>query len=125
RAAAALKAAQNPNRFLSAIQLGLILMTVLAGAFGAGSLSGRLAEVAADWPLIGPYAQPLAFAVVVVAITLAAVVSELIPRRIATRQPERVAVALTRVINFFAVLVSPLTRLLTFFTDRSEEHTSE
>src|SRR5690606_37328381 len=97
--------------------LGLILMTVLAGAFGAGSLSGRLAEVAADWPLIGPYAQPLAFAVVVVAITLAAVVSELIPRRIATRHPERVAVALTRVINFFAVLVSPLTRLLTFFTD--------
>lgn len=117
RAAAALKAAQNPNRFLSAIQLGLILMTVLAGAFGAGSLSGRLAEIIAGWPLIGPYAQPLAFAAVVVAITLAAVVSELIPRRIATRYPERVAVGLTRVINFFAVLVSPITRLLTFFTD--------
>src|SRR5690606_41989137 len=41
----------------------------------------------------------------------------LLRRRIASGHPERVAVALTRVINFFAVLVSPLTRLLTFFTD--------
>ncbi len=117
RATAALKAAENPNRFLSAIQLGLILMTVLAGAFGAGALSGELAAFIAKWPVIGAYAQPLAFASIVIGITLAAVVSELIPRRIATRYPEQVAVALTRVINLFAVIVSPVTELTNLMAD--------
>ncbi|MFH1497132.1 MAG: hemolysin family protein [Verrucomicrobiota bacterium] len=112
RAAAALRAAKNPNRFLSAIQLGLILMTVLAGAFCAPGLAARLAAAIGDWPLLGDYARPLAFALVVGAITLAAVVSELIPRRVATRYPEQFAVALTRVINVFAVLVSPVVVLL-------------
>lgn len=112
RAAAALRAAENPNRFLSAIQLGLILMTVLAGAFCAPGLSARLSAVVEGWPVVGAYAQPVAFAAVVTAITLAAVVSELIPRRVATRYPERFAVALTRVINLFAALVSPVILLL-------------
>lgn len=117
RAVAALKAAENPNRFLYAIQFGLILMTVLAGAYCAPSLSARLAARMADWPLLGGFARPLSSAFVVLGIAFAAVVSELIPRRIATRYPERVAVALTRVINGFAVVVSPATGLLIRMVD--------
>lgn len=117
RAVATLKAAENPSRFLNAIQFGLILIAVLAGAFGADLPMAYLAHVIGEWPLVGAYAEILAFGLVVGAISLAVVLSELIPRRIATRYPERVAVALTRVINLFAVVVSPVAISVTWLSD--------
>jgi len=60
---------QEPGRFLSAVQIGITLVGVFTGAFGATTLSAPLAAWLAPLPLIGAYAGAIAFAFVVVIIT--------------------------------------------------------
>ena len=69
RAAAALELAQNPTTFLSTVQIGITLVSVLLGAVGGPALSAPLAALFQRWPAIGPYANTLALGIVVVLIT--------------------------------------------------------
>ena len=54
-ARAALALAEDPDRFLSTVQIGITLVGILAGAFSGAALAARLTEIladrpAADWP---------------------------------------------------------------------------
>jgi len=74
----------DPNRFLSAVQIGISLVGVLSGAFGGRALAGPLSLRLEAWGVAGAVAEPLAFGLVVVAITyLFLVVGELVPKRLA------------------------------------------
>jgi putative hemolysin len=68
-ARSALELADSPNRFLSTVQIGISLIGVLAGAFGGATLAEPLARALRSVPALAPYAGPVAFGVVVVAIT--------------------------------------------------------
>ncbi|CAG0964842.1 partial hypothetical protein, partial [Gammaproteobacteria bacterium] len=74
RARAALELAENPNRFLATVQVGITLVGTLAAAFGGARVAGTLAGVLAQVPWLEPYAQPLSFGLVVAAITLASLI---------------------------------------------------
>ena len=65
----ALELAASPNCFLSTVQIGISLIGVLAGAFGGATLAEPLAGVLRGVPMLAPYAGPIAFGAVVVAIT--------------------------------------------------------
>ena len=79
-AAAALALAEDPQRFLPTVQVGITLVGVLAGAFGGVSLAGKLGALLDTLPLIAPNGVPIAFGVVVAIITLASIVlGELVP----------------------------------------------
>src|SRR5215203_4795817 len=54
-AAAALELAADPNRFLSTVQIGITLIGVATGAFGAATLSGRFGDLLARISFIAPY----------------------------------------------------------------------
>ena len=101
-AAAALKLADHPGKFLSTVQIGITLIGILAGAFSGAALGGRLrdilsAEGVPDW-----LADPLGYGIVIFIITyLSVVVGELVPKQIALKNPER-----------FAALVAPAMALL-------------
>jgi putative hemolysin len=77
-----------------------------------------LAEVLDQVPLIGRWADPISLALVVVGIALVTVfLGELVPKRIALSNPERIAVLVVVPIKFFSLLFYPLERFLTMITD--------
>jgi putative hemolysin len=118
RAARALSLAQNPTSFLSTVQIGITLISVLLGAVGGRTLSVPLAEALKRWPAVAGYADSLAFGIVVVVITaLSLLVGELIPKRLALHSPERVASVLAGPMNLVAKLFLPLVWLLGKLTD--------
>ncbi|MGZ8940342.1 MAG: CNNM domain-containing protein, partial [Limisphaerales bacterium] len=92
RARRALELAESPNRFLSTVQVGITLVGIFAGAYGGASLAEKLAVLLRDVPYIAPYAQGVAFGLVVLAITyLSLVIGELVPKRIGLSAPERIS----------------------------------
>jgi len=117
-ARAALELAAHPTNFLSTVQVGITLVGVLAGAFGGAGLSELLATALADVPRVGAYAEPIAFGIVVGAITyLSLILGELVPKQIALGNPERVASLVARPMSVVARLGAPLVRVLTGSTN--------
>jgi len=115
---AALDLAEDPNRFLSTVQIGISLIGVLAGAFGGAALAGPLAGVLRAVPTLAPYADLVAFAVVVGLITyLSLVVGELVPKRLALGAPEAVASLVARPMRILSALTSPVVWFLGASTD--------
>ncbi len=117
-AAAALQLSRNPSRFLSTVQIGITLIGILAGAFGEKSLSAPLESLFARLPLVAPYADTLALATVVIAITyFSLVVGELIPKRLAIAFPEAMAMLLARPVALLSVLAAIPVNILTISGD--------
>jgi putative hemolysin len=117
-AAAALAIAREPSQFLSTVQVGITLVGVLAGAFGGATLSSELAVGIATVPALAPYADPIALALVVGAITyLSLIIGELVPKRIALGAPERIAAAIARPMRALSRVTAPLVALLTGTTN--------
>ncbi len=115
-ARAALRLLDDPTRLLSATQVGITLVGVFAGAYSGATLAGPLSALLPD--ALGSYAYPVALAVVVVAITyLSLVVGELVPKRIAINDPERVAAAVARVMTWISVAGSPVIFVLRISTE--------
>lgn len=117
-ARAALQLVDSPNRFLSTVQIGISLIGVLAGAFGGATIAEPLAGVLRGVPVLAPYAGPVAFGVVVVAITyLSLVLGELVPKRLALNGPEAVASRVARPMHFLSALSSPAVFFLSLSTE--------
>src|SRR4051794_16571478 len=99
-ARAALALFDEPTRFLSTVQTGITLIGVLNGAFSGTTLAEPLGRALS--PMLGSSAGPVSVAIVVVTITFfSLVVGELVPKRAALNDPERVA---ARVAPFMAAL---------------------
>ena len=112
-APAAQALADDPQRFLPTVQVGITLVGILAGAFGGARLSALLAEGLSQIPFIGSAAGEVAFALVVVAITyLSLILGELVPKQLALRNPERVAVLVARPLSSLSKITSPVIWLL-------------
>jgi len=111
-AAVALDLAESPNRFLSTVQVGVTLISVLTGLIGGAALGADLATELARVAWLAPYSRTLAYGLVVAAITyLSVLLGELVPKRIALARPERVAVLLAPAMRLFAALAAPVVRL--------------
>ncbi|WP_029002884.1 hemolysin family protein [Azorhizobium doebereinerae] len=94
-AQAALLLGAEPGRFLSIVQIGITLIGILAGAFSGASLGAYLSEVLLDAGLPHSAADPLGYAIAVGGITyVSLIIGELIPKRLALQNPERLACAL-------------------------------
>ncbi|MBI4475371.1 MAG: HlyC/CorC family transporter [Acidobacteria bacterium] len=88
----ALDLSSNPDRFLSTIQIGITLIGILAGAFGERTLGNQVAAPLRNFATIAPYSDAIAFGLVVVLITyLSLILGELVPKRLALQNPERIA----------------------------------
>lgn len=116
-AARALKLADEPNRFLSTVQIGITLVGIFAGAFGGASLSARLAGVLEPLPLIGAYAGPISFGIVIGLLTYGSlVIGELAPKRLAMQFPEGIASAMSGPMSGLSKLAAPFVSLLSWST---------
>jgi putative hemolysin len=115
----ALELLNEPNRFLSTVQVGITLVGIIAGAFGGSALAGDLAALIRYFaPALSPYADEISFGLVVTLITyLSLVIGELVPKRIALNNPERIAVLLAPPMGKLSRIAAPLVWLLSKSTE--------
>ena len=112
-AKAAVRLVEDPSKFLSTVQVGITLIGILAGAYGGATFAGYLAVELREFPLIEPYADGISIAVVVMSITyLSLIIGELVPKRIALVNAERIAATVARPMGIIATLGAPLVWLL-------------
>ena len=118
KARAALELAEAPNRFLSTVQVGISLIGILTGAFGGATLADKLASYLRLIPGLAAYSQPIAFAIVVLTITyLSLIIGELVPKRLALNNPERIAANVAIPMRMVEAIASPVVHLLSASTD--------
>lgn len=118
-ARAALRLADDPTRFLSAVQVGITLIGIFAGAYGqatiAGELDGMLEGV--GFSFVAEYSEEIATAVVVVGLTyFSLILGELVPKRLALVHPEAIAAIVAQPLTLLAKAMGPFVTLLTFST---------
>ncbi|PZT88792.1 MAG: DNA-binding protein [Citromicrobium sp.] len=109
----ALALSADPGKFLSTVQIGISLVSIVAGAYSGASLGGPVGErlvamgVPADW------ADQLSFALVIALTTyLSLVVGELVPKQIALRAAAPIAIAMALPIRWLSRIAAPLVWLL-------------
>jgi putative hemolysin len=118
KAAAAVELVNSPNRLLSTVQLGITLIGILAGAFGGASLAEAVAVYISAISWLAPYSAAIALALVVLCITyLSLVVGELVPKRIALNNPERIAMFMVTSMRVLSTITSPFIYLLSLSTE--------
>lgn len=109
----ALALASDPGKFLSTVQIGITLIGVLSGAFSGATLGQRLTQWLLDVGLSPRIADAVGVGLVVGVITYASlIVGELVPKQIALRDPEAIAVKVAPAMTLMAKLSLPLVWLL-------------
>lgn len=118
RAEMALTLLDQPTQFLSTVQVGITLVGILAGALGGTSLAAPLAEWLGRVTWLAPFSRNLSFTIVVGLITYTTLVlGELVPKRVALNNPERVALQVAAPMRLVSALAAPLVWVLTASTE--------
>jgi putative hemolysin len=112
RAAAALALAEDSGNFLSTVQVGITLVGILAGTYGGASITERLGPVLDAYDVISPYGHALAGAIVVVGITyFSVIIGELIPKQLALRNAESIAMLVALPMSILSRITAPVVYL--------------
>lgn len=115
----ALKLLEDPSRFFSTVQIGITLIGVVAGAYGATALADDLAPmIVSTAPSLEVWADDIAFSVVIGLTTyLSLVIGELVPKRVALLAPETIAGFVAPPMNLLARVSTPLVWVLKASTE--------
>ena len=112
-AAVALQLASAPNNFLSTVQIGITFVGILSGAFGGATIADFLAQNLEDIPFLAPHGKTIGVVFVVVCITyFSLILGELVPKRLALNNPEKIARLVAPTLALLSRLAYPLVRLL-------------
>ena len=115
----ALALANKPANFLSTVQFGITVISILSGAMGEATLSEQVAENLSQIAWLQPYADRLAFWIPVTGIAFfSLILGELVPKRLALLNPEGIASAMARPMEVISAITFPLVRVVSFVTDR-------
>lgn len=114
----AIELAESPNQFLSTIQIGITLIGILAGAFGGATLAQAISGYVEGIPFLSQYSEAVGFILVVLIITyLSLIIGELVPKRIALNNPEKIAVKIARPMQLISTIAKPLVLFLSYSMD--------
>jgi putative hemolysin len=117
-AGAALKLVKEPDDFLSTVQIGITLVGIMAGAFGGASVAGDLRLTLIDLGLPDNLASAIAPAIVIGLTTyLSLIIGELVPKRLAMRNPEAISSRIAPPMR----VISRLTFPIVWFLSRSTQ----
>lgn len=118
RACRALLLLEDPNNFLSTVQIGVTLVGVLSGAFGGATIAEKIAGYVSRYPALAPYAGTIGISMVVLAITyLSLIVGELVPKRIALHNPEKITRMVAGMMSAMSRIGAPVVTILSFSTN--------
>lgn len=114
----ALKLNENSEKFLSAIQVGITLIGIVTGVYGGMNIAEEVAPYFMQIPSLKMYAHEIALTLTVIIITyFSIVIGELVPKTIALSDPEKIAIKVAPIINYFSKLFYPFVILLSVSTN--------
>ena len=114
----ALDLASEPTRFLSSVQVGITGVGILSGAIGEAAVASRLRIWLEQVPALAPYADIVALALMVVALTyVSLILGELVPKRVALAHPERIASAVAGPMKVVSRVARPVISVLSATTE--------
>jgi putative hemolysin len=109
----ALDLAAEPGRFLSTVQSGITLIAIFAGAFSGATLGEPVAQRLELAGLSAKTAHSVGFGLVIVLTTFVSlVIGEIVPKQVALRSPEPIAVVMARPMRWLSMITAPFVWLL-------------
>ncbi|HND87200.1 MAG TPA: hemolysin family protein [Saprospiraceae bacterium] len=116
-AAVAVALLDDIDNYLSAMQIGITLISIVEGAYAGVAIAQYLEPVIAGFPVLAPYASKLALAIVVTVITyLSLIIGELAPKYIAIQYADSLAIACAPVMKFITKITGPISKMLSWST---------
>jgi len=113
KAKAALKLANNQDRFLSTVQVGITLTSIAIGLLSGIFLRATLVDIISKSPLLSPYSNGIAITIIVVVVTyVTLVLGELLPKRVGMARPESIAKSVARPMILLSRITYPFIWLL-------------
>ena len=116
----ALKLAEDPASFLSIVQTGITVNSVLAATFSGATLAGSFGEYLNAFPWIAPHGEAAAIAITAACVTyLSLIIGELLPKRVGLTHAEAIAVHVAYIMELFAKFAAPVVWALKLSTELS------
>ena len=118
RAKTILKLLENPENFLSSVQVGITLIGIVSGAYGGAALTDDLEFYMSKLTFLGSYTHNISLVIVIGGITyFTIVIGELVPKTIAMNNAEPIAMVCAPIIRYFTLATYPFVKLLSFSTN--------
>jgi putative hemolysin len=115
----ALSLARKPVEMLSAVQIGITSIGIIAGVFGGATIAERIGIVLNKYPLFSPYGETIGIIIVVIIITyLSLIIGELVPKQIALAHPEKISKRIAGSIKLIIKITQPIVMLLSYSSNR-------
>jgi len=116
-AAVAVQLLDNIDNYLSAMQIGITIISIVEGAYAGVAIGKQLEPVVSLVPAFAPYTEQISISVVVTLITyLSLIIGELAPKYIAIQYAEWLAIALAPVMSFITRITGPISAFLSWST---------
>ncbi|MCB0577059.1 MAG: DUF21 domain-containing protein, partial [Saprospiraceae bacterium] len=116
-AAIALSLLDNIDNYLSAMQIGITLISIVEGAYAGVAIGKYLEPVVMLVPALAPYAEQVSLSIVVTLITyFSLIIGELAPKYIAIQYADWLAIAFAPVMNFITRMTGPISAFLSWST---------
>ena len=113
RAKAALKLANQPDSFLSTVQIGITLIGILTGIYSGDKIVEKLVPIFQKIPVLEPYAHGISTTLVVILVTfLSLILGELVPKRLGLTAPEAIAKMVAAPMKLITTITWPFVWLL-------------
>ncbi|MBM3416157.1 MAG: HlyC/CorC family transporter [Bacteroidetes bacterium] len=113
KAKLALEMSNHPETFLSAVQIGITLISIITGVYSGERFSKDLQPVIERVELFRPYADAISTTLIVIVVTFVSIIfGELIPKRIGMLRSEKIAKSVAGPMRFFSRLFHPIVWLL-------------
>lgn len=136
KAVTVMKFIENPENFLSSVQVGITLIGIVSGVYGGTVLAGDLEYFLRDIGWTSEYVHEFSIIIVVALITyFSIVIGELVPKSFAINHADRISLFCAPVMKVFTAISYPVVKLLASSTNffvklfkikaRKEEHLSE
>lgn len=117
RAKMILKLLENPENFLSSVQVGITLIGIVSGAYGGATLTDDMEGYLSSFLFLQPYTHDISLVIVIGGITyFSIVIGELVPKSIAMNNAEAIALVCVPVVKYFALTTYPFVKLLSLST---------
>jgi putative hemolysin len=118
RAKIVLQLLENPENFLSSVQVGITLIGIISGAYGGVTLTDDMEQFLSSFTFLSSYHHIISLVTVIGSITyFSIVIGELVPKTIAMNNAESIALFCVPIIKYFTMITYPFVKLLSVSTN--------
>jgi len=107
----------NPENFLSSVQVGITLIGIVSGAYGGATLTDDMEKFLSSFTFLSIDHHSISLILVIGSITyFSIVIGELVPKTIAMNNAEKIALVCVPIIKYFTIITYPFVKLLSVST---------